>query len=318
MILCCGEALIDMIPRVLDDGRTAFVPASGGAVFNTAIAIGRLGAPAGFFSAMSSDLFGDQLRRALAESRVTTHYVVISDRLTTLAFVILDEGQARYVFFDEGSAGRMLDQDHLPALDDEVDMLFFGGISLIGEPCGSTFEALARREHTRRLIMLDPNIRPGFVTDETAYRRRLQRMISYCDILKMSDEDLAWLDRASDADEFIAALVERGPDLVILTRGAGLATAFTRTERIDVRARTVAVTDTIGAGDTFNAGVLTGLHERGLASKDGIRNIHRQDVEAIMNLGMTAASVTVSREGADPPWRDQITDWAEIGITSPY
>ena len=108
MILCCGEALIDMLPRVTAQGETAFAPYPGGAVFNTAVALGRLGAPAAFFSGLSTDLFGDMLRASLAASRVDVSLTHISDRPTTLAFVRLVDGQAEYQFHDEGSAGRML------------------------------------------------------------------------------------------------------------------------------------------------------------------------------------------------------------------
>ena len=108
MIVTCGEALIDMLPRKGADGAAVFQPFVGGSVFNVAVALGRLGVPAGFFGGLSTDFFGTMLRAALEKSRVDVSFANISDRPTTLAFVTLIAGQARYAFFDEHSAGRML------------------------------------------------------------------------------------------------------------------------------------------------------------------------------------------------------------------
>ena len=163
MILCCGEALIDMIPTPVTDGGSGFVPHSGGAVFNTAISLGRLGVPVGFVTGLSTDLFGEQLKNTLAESNVETTFSIVSGLPTTLAFVRLTDGHATYTFYDENTAGRSLRPDQLPALPDSVAAMYFGGISLISEPCAEFYAALAAREAEQRVIMLDPNIRTSFV-----------------------------------------------------------------------------------------------------------------------------------------------------------
>ncbi len=106
MILSCGEALIDMLPRETTLGEPAFSPYAGGAVFNTAIALGRLGVPSGFFTGLSTDLFGEILDQTLAASKVDTSLCARSGRPTTLAFVKLVDGQATYAFYDENTAGR--------------------------------------------------------------------------------------------------------------------------------------------------------------------------------------------------------------------
>ena len=178
MILSCGEALIDMLPRTATTGEAAFAPSAGGAVFNTAIALGRLGAPSGFLSGVSTDMLGEILADTLTASKVDTRYLARSARPTTVAFVKLVDGQATYAFYDEGTAGRMLAEAELPVLGDEVQALFVGGISLVNDPAASTYEALQAREAPTRVTMIDPNIRPGFVTDEAAYRARLDRMIA--------------------------------------------------------------------------------------------------------------------------------------------
>jgi len=134
MIYCCGEALIDMIPETT---------MSGGAVFNTAIALGRLGAAAGMVTGLSTDVFGRQLTEALTASRVQTARVIRADRPTTLAFVTLNNGQASYAFFDENSAGQMLQPADMPPLPADGGALFLGGISLTVEPCADAYACAA-------------------------------------------------------------------------------------------------------------------------------------------------------------------------------
>ncbi|MFQ6754058.1 carbohydrate kinase [Cereibacter sphaeroides] len=306
MILCCGEALIDMLPRETAGGEAAFAPYAGGAVFNTAIALGRLGAPAGFFSGLSTDLFGVQLAETLAASQVETDLCARSDRPTTLAFVRLTNGQASYAFYDENTAGRLLAPADLPALPDRVSTLFFGGISLVKVPAAATYEALMAREAPRRVTMLDPNIRPGFIADAAAYRARIGRMIALADILKLSDEDLHWLEGPGEILPLARGLLARGPKLVLVTEGAAGARAITATEDRFCAATPVQVADTVGAGDTFNAGVLAALHEAGGLSKSAVAGLSPETLDAALALGTRAAAVTVSRPGANPPWADEL------------
>ena len=301
MIICCGEALIDMLPRESVAGEPAFAPYAGGAVFNTAIALGRLGAPVQFFCGLSSDLFGEQLRAVLADSRVDSAPSHISDRPTTLAFVRLTDGHASYAFYDENTAGRMLTPADLPAVT--ADALFFGGISLVVEPCGEAYKALMLREAPGRLTMIDPNIRPGFITDEDAYRARLNAMLAVADIVKISDEDLSWLTGDTDG----ASLLDNAAtQVVLLTRGADGVTVITRRGRFDVAAQRAQVVDTVGAGDTFNAGFLAGLDRAGLLTKAGLAGATDDQLRAAAELGARAAAITVSRAGANPPWSHEI------------
>ena len=146
MILCAGEALIDMLPRDTNDGSAAFAPFAGGAVFNTAIALGRLGTPVGLFTGVSTDMFGKVLEKALTNSHVDTRLAVRSDRPTTLAFVKLTDGHAKYAFYDENTAGRMLVEADLPTDLGDTAALFLGGISLAVTPCAEAYAALCLRE----------------------------------------------------------------------------------------------------------------------------------------------------------------------------
>ncbi len=306
MILSCGEALIDMLPRTSQAGEDAFAPYPGGAVFNTAIALGRLGAPAGFFSGLSSDLFGKMLQDALAASDVRSDHAVVTERPTTLAFVKLVDGQASYAFYDENTAGRMLTPDDLPALPDDIDALFFGGISLVAEPCGSAYEALMTREAATRVTMIDPNIRPSFITDEAAYRARIDRMIALADIVKLSDEDLHWLMGEGEIAVLSRQLLDRGPSLICITEGSKGARGITAMGEVAAAASKVTVADTVGAGDTFNAGVLAGLHQAGALTKGGLAALDDRFLSEALTLGVCAAAVTVSRPGANPPWASEL------------
>lgn len=306
MILCCGEALIDMLPRRSTADEPAFSPYAGGAVFNTAIALGRLGAPVEFFSGLSTDLFGQQLTRVLTESRAGTRYAHFSARPTTLAFVELKDGHASYVFYDEGTAGRMLSPQDLPELADDVEALLFGAISLIPEPCGSTYEALMAREHEKRVVMLDPNIRPGFIPDHDRHAARILRMAAMADIVKLSDEDLAWFGESGSQEEVARAWLERGPKLIVVTQGARGAVAYSRDHVVAVGPQKVAVVDTVGAGDTFNAGILASLAEQKLLTKPAVAKLSQDAIRQALTLGAKAAAVTVSRAGANPPWRHEI------------
>jgi fructokinase len=307
MILCCGEALIDMLPRTTTLGEAAFAPYAGGALFNTAIALGRLGAPVGMFTGLSTDILGEILARTLTESHVDFSLAARSGRPTTIALVKLVDGHATYAFYDENTAGRLLAEEDLPALPASTQALFFGGISLVNDPAASTYEALQAREAPGRVTMIDPNIRPSFVTDAAAYRARIDRMIALADIVKVSDEDLRWILGDGAVPDLARALVARGPALVCVTEGARGASAHARGgAEVFVPAEKVTVADTVGAGDTFNAGVLAALHRAGLLTKAAVAALPEQAIRDALTLGVRAAAVTVSRPGANPPWGHEL------------
>ncbi|WP_421591239.1 carbohydrate kinase family protein [Shinella sp. M27] len=306
MILCCGEALIDMLPRTTTLGEDAYAPYAGGAIFNTAIALGRIGVPTGFFTGLSDDMMGDILRKTLAESGVDYSYCATLSRPTTVAFVKLVNGHATYAFYDEGTAGRMITEAELPALGDDCEALHFGAISLIPEPCGSTYEALLKREHDKRVISLDPNIRPGFIKDKDAHMARIRRMAGMADIVKFSDEDLAWFGLEGDEDALARHWLHHGAKLVVVTRGAEGAVGYTAAHKVTVPSERVTVVDTVGAGDTFDAGVLASLKMQNLLTKQQVSALSEDQIAKVLALGAKAAAVTVSRAGANPPWAKEI------------
>jgi len=306
MIVCCGEALIDMLPRTSTLGEAAYAPYAGGAIFNTAIALGRLGVSTGFFTGLSDDMLGDVLRQTLAAAHVDDSLCIVSSRPTTVAFVKLVNGSATYAFYDEGTAGRMITAADLPALGDDVEALHFGAISLIPDPCGGTYEALCAREHGSRVISLDPNIRPGFIKNAEAHKARILRMAAQSDIIKFSDEDLDWFGQPGDHDALAAHWLTLGPKLVVITKGADGAVGYSASHKVSVPSERVTVVDTVGAGDTFDAGVLASLKRDGLLTKAAVASLDETAIAHALALGAKAAAVTVSRAGANPPWANEI------------
>ena len=299
MILCAGEALIDMLPRQTALGEATFMPCTGGAALNMAVALARLDTPVSLFTGLSTDMFGNQLRATLAAAGVGDR-AATSDRPTTLAFVELVDSSARYAFFDENTAGRMLTADDLPALDD-VQAVALGGISLAVEPCADAFETLCTRAAPDKLVMIDPNIRPLFISDEARYRARLTRMMAVADIVKLSDEDLDWWN-GGDID----ALLASGPKMLVMTKGPEGAVAIRASGMVSVPATRVNVVDTIGAGDTFNAGFMAGLSDANALSKAALATLSDDTLRNALTLGVQAAGITVSRAGANPPHRSEL------------
>ncbi|SHH03360.1 carbohydrate kinase family protein [Cognatishimia maritima] len=306
MILCAGECLIDMLPRQIDCAP-ALLPTPGGAVMNTAIGLGRLGVDVSFLSGISTDQFGRLIEAHLEASNVDLQFAHKSDRPTTLAFVDFSTGTVTYDFYDENTAGRCLSTTDLPELPDAVDALFLGGISLINEPAAEAYAQLASA-YPQKLLMLDPNIRPSFIKDQAAYRDRLNRLLAHSDIVKTSDEDLEWLfPDAHDTKEGIAALLSLGPSIVLFTEGAKGATAWRKTGgTVFVSAPKTTVVDTVGAGDTFNAGFLAGLSDQNLLSPKASANISDTQLETALDLAVRAAAYSVSQQGAQPPRREQL------------
>jgi fructokinase len=306
MILCCGEALIDMLPRKGADGSDVYQPFNGGSVYNTAIALSRLGTPTGFFAGLSTDFFGDSLVEGLKAAGVSPKFMRRKDLHTTLALVKLTNGHARYSFIDDGSAGRMLLKSDIPKLPKSVAALHFGSISLIPEPSGGTYEALLKKASKSKVISLDPNIRPTVITDKKKHMARLARLIAKTDLLKISDEDVAYMTGGDNFTKAAKGWLKAGVKIVAITRGGTGVEVFTKKHALSLEAPKVKVADTVGAGDTFTAGFLTYLHRNTLLAKKAMANIEATQLMHAAEFAMKCAAVTVSRPGADPPWAKDV------------
>ena len=306
MIICCGDALIDMLPFNSEQDRQGFYPVPGGALFNTSISLGRLGETVGLISGVSTDPFGEDLLAELISSGVDASLCVRSGRLSTLAFVKMVDGNAAYLFFDENSAGRMLTIPDLPVIRDNVTTLHFGAISLMQEPAAVTYESLMSSNKHHKVISLDPNIRMDFIEDEDNYRARLSRMCAMSDIIKVSDDDLHWLAMGIDHDDIITNWLQDSASIVLITMGSKGAIAYTSSGTVQVPSQRTTVVDTVGAGDTFNAGFLAGLRRRGVLTKDKISGVTEVDLRSALDLACKVAAFTVSQAGANPPWQSDI------------
>ncbi|WP_299043984.1 carbohydrate kinase [uncultured Tateyamaria sp.] len=303
MILCAGEALIDMIPNA--DG--AYVPHVGGAVLNTAVALGRLGVDVGLITGLSSDPFGTMIADHMSASHVATAYAVRSDRNTTLAFVHLDQGNATYTFYDDATATRAIQPIDIASVPAGTNAMFFGGISLCNPPVADSLLDLALSQSADRLVMADPNIRPGFVSDHAGYRARLTKLIARADIVKLSDDDIAWMVPDGDLAAKARAILDLGCKMLLLTEGGDGATAhLANGAQVRVAAEKAQVVDTVGAGDTFNAGCLAALDRAGALSPAAIQALDKPTITDMLSLAARAAAVTVSRAGANPPWQSEL------------
>lgn len=308
MIVVAGEALVDLVPA---PGGT-LLPRLGGGPFNVAMAAGRLGAPTAFLSRVSTDTFGDALVDRLRESQVVVDLVQRGPEPTTLAVVgLAPDGSARYVFYVEGTADRLV-TDPGP-LCGEAAALSLGTLSLVLEPGATVYETMLRRESERGLLTaLDPNVRPVLIPDAEAYRKRFESWLPDVGLLKISVEDARWLaDTGQDADvlDDLRRWQQAGPAAVVVTRGAeGLAVLTGDGELVEVPPVRVKVVDTIGAGDTVQGALLAWLHDRGALSKSAVRSLRAEEWRAALAFAGAAAAITVSRAGAEPPYAAELAD----------
>lgn len=302
MIVHTGEALIDFIPVRDSNGGRAFKPVPGGSPYNTSVALARLDVPNAFLGRISRDFFGDQLVEYLTQNGVGTGLIARGDSLSTLAFVSKNEaGGVRYAFFANGAADRAFAPEDIPELPDGTTAIQFGSISLIGDPAGETIIQLVEREKDRRVISFDPNIRASIIEDEAVYRDRLDRAVRASTVIKVSDEDLAWMTGSDSIDSAANELLRQGPLLVVVTEGPRGSWAYAGDCVARVDAVKTSVSDTVGAGDSFHAAVLAWCYHSGLLNKEGIGTLTTDKLEEMLRFAGAVAAKTCSRTGADPP-----------------
>jgi fructokinase len=295
-ILVGGEALYDL---VIDDAGSVTGHAGGGP-FNAARTIGRLRQPVAFLGRLSTDRLGATHERMLTDDGVGTAAVVRTSDPTTLALASLDAiGSASWSFYVDGTAAvGLTPEDALAALPDRVAALHAGSLGFVLEPLAAALEAVVEHLAGDTMIVLDPNVRPQVVDDEQAFRARLERVIARSDLLKVSEEDLEWLDRDRSPAQAARALLERGPAAVLLTRGADGATVITAGGETPIEPVATEVVDTIGAGDAFGGAFLAWWVSHGHGSPE----LANDDlvVEGARFAAVVAAR-TVAQAGASPP-----------------
>jgi len=296
-LLVVGEALIDVVRRA--DGSVDESP--GGSPANVALALGRLGHAPTLLTRLGADEGGDRIRAWLGDSHVDVVAVPASRTATATASLDAD-GSATYEFNLEWALPDV-------AAAPPVSIVHTGSIAALLEPGASEAARLVRALRETTLVTYDPNVRPALLPDRADARARVEAWVALADVVKASEEDLAWL--YPEADPLTAAEIwlASGPALVVVTLGGGGAVAMTRTHLVRVTAEQVDVVDTVGAGDTFMAALIDGLFGLGevdAGARLGLRDMGSDHVRRLLTHAARAAAVTVSRAGADPPWRREL------------
>ncbi|MCP1496042.1 fructokinase [Pseudomonas migulae] len=311
MYLVCGEALFDFFSEDDASGlasKVNFKAIAGGSPFNVAVGLRRLGVDAALFAGLSTDYLGRRLQQVLQDEGVRPDYLVDFAAPTTLAMVAVGaNGSPHYSFRGEGCADRQLKPEHLPPLGAEVRGLHIGSFSLVVQPIADTLLALVQRESGKRLISLDPNVRLNPEPNIELWRSRVATLVELADLIKVSDEDLSLLYPEQDPQRVIEGWLQHRCQLVFLTRGGEGATVFSRAHGSwSVPACSVKIADTVGAGDTFQAALITWLTEQQLDSVEGVQSLAREQIDGMLRFAVQAAALTCSKTGPDLPYRQQL------------
>ena len=311
MIICAGESLIDMVSFVTEKGEVQYSPHVGGSILNSAIALGRLGADTYFCGAISNDAFGRLIEDCYRDSRVQEDFIIKTNRPTTLAYSdISDDGIAQYRFVDEHSAGRLIDKNSLKPFVNKIKnakALLVGGISLQAEPCGTSWQWLVEQVAGHCVIYFDANIRPDFIEDKDKYLERFERLTRKVDIIKISEEDYSYLYGEQNFEKVSAEWLEKGIKMIVLTLGEkGAKVIYGGGREISVGIEPVKVIDTIGAGDSFNAGLLFDLDKQKMLDQEKLVSIDKSTLKKTLTFANQIARFTVTQKGANPPWLDEL------------
>ncbi|WP_374486440.1 carbohydrate kinase [Zoogloea sp.] len=310
MFLVCGEALFD----VFINGNAAassdvlkLEAHPGGSPFNVAIGLARLGQPVSFLAGISRDMLGERLVAKLRSEGVETSTVQRLAAPTTLGLVGLDDqGVPAYAFYGDGAADRRLDIAALPVLDPAIRAIHLGSYATVVEPTAGALETLVRRECGQRLIAYDPNVRLNVEPSLARWHARVDTLSTLAHLIKISDEDVRLLYDDLPPEDFARRMLARGARLVVVTRGADGAIAWTARASVQVPGVPVDLQDTVGAGDTFQAAMLTWLADGGRLSPDALETLGADDIAAMLGYAARAAALTCSRRGADLPRKEEV------------
>ncbi len=307
LLTSMGEILIDFLPITEGGQTTGFQMHAGGAPFNVAVGMARLGQPTAFASKVATDFFGRYLHAHLTHEGIDPRFLIPTDAQSTLAFVAMEGGEPSYAFYGEGAADTLLTPDDLPAaLFEETGILHCGSISLLRGTTPQAVLATVERLKGHALISFDPNLRPGLVHDEAGYRALLDRMFALADVVKLSSMDLGWLAPGRSVGDMVTDLLARGPGLVAITQGGTGVLVLRGEDRWMVPSFRVPVVDTVGAGDAFSSGLLAGLAERGVTSRAALDHLPEAELVATLRFATAVAAITCSRAGSNPPRRAEV------------
>lgn len=304
--LVCGEALYDVFVDAETESGFALDARVGGSAFNVAIGLARLGQPVAMVTGVATDALGQKLATTLAAEGVDTTRLALKSAQTTLALVTLGgDGGARYAFYADGAADRQVRPEDLPQLDDAQGVLF-GCFSLLTKPTGDSFLDYAKQAKGGPLVTLDPNIRATVEPDMGRWRSRVEAFAAHADLVKVSLEDLELLYPGVSPASLARRWLTGGARLVVVTRGKQGASAWTDEINVEASPPRANVVDTVGAGDSFLAALVTALAEAGLASRKGLTGLDAGPLGRMMQFAVQAAALTCEKRGADLPMRAQL------------
>jgi fructokinase len=288
----CGEALMDLIPISGGDR----VPMVGGGPANTAKAVARLGYSTFFIGGISSDDYGSAIEEELTGSGVDLTLTYGGDEPTALAIATIDEnGLAKYDFELEGTASFAFNASWLPG--GEPDVIHVGSVATLIEPGASALLAWISTKSVP--IIFDPNVRPSIQSDKNVYRAAVERWIDVATIVKLSEDDLNFL-YGSESDSVVSSWLDRGVSIVVVTRAEKGLKAYSNMGVVEVPAVKVDLVDSVGAGDTIGAVLVEGVLVHGVA------NLVGDTLRSVLSRAATAAAITCSRAGANPPSREEL------------
>ena len=297
-IWVCGEVLIDLIPGA-DGVRVGHV---GGGPANTAKALARLGRDAQFIAGISTDADGVAARKELLEDEVKLDLALTSDKPTCLAIVSLDaNGGASYEFKIAGTATFDFSLDWLPdPARYKPNVLHIGTLATVIAPGADVLYDWALRVAEFAPIVFDPNIRPAVLADRDLYEAAVEKWAAISSVIKVSDDDLAWLYPGQNYADVAARWINDGAALVVVTRGAQGIIGFTSEGPVEVEGAKITVADTVGAGDTVGAIIVEAMIEKGILALTG------DVLRATLHRAAVAAGITCSRKGAQPPYKHEL------------
>ena len=301
-IWVCGEVLIDLLPG--EPERTAIV---GGGPANTAKALSRLGHEVQFIDGISTDAYGKLARTELIRDGVGLNLALTSDLPTCTATVSLsDDGSASYEFLIDGTATFAFDDSWLPDPEKyKPEVLQIGTLVTIIEPGASVLYEWAIQVSEFAPIVFDPNIRPSVKPDLVKYRDEVEKWIKISSVVKFSEDDIAALYPNEDPIEIAKICIEKGVQLVVITKGASGLVGVTADGVVEVLGVKVAVVDTVGAGDTVGAILVEAIAQIGILNLTGLK------LREVLHRAAVAAAITCSRAGAQPPRAFELTEALE-------
>jgi fructokinase len=297
-IWVCGEVLIDLIP----DGSGERVPHVGGGPANTAKALARLGHEVYFIDGISSDKYGQMSRQELLDDEVKLDLALTSDKPTCLAIVSLNEsGGASYEFEIDGTATFDFSTSWLPDPSRyKPNVLHIGTLVTVIQPAADVLYDWAMQVAEFAPIVFDPNVRSAVMNDRDKYLAAVERWVAISSVVKVSDDDMAWLYPGLQYADVAKRWINDGAALVVVTRGAEGLVGFTAEGVVEVPGVKVDVADTVGAGDTVGAIVVESMIEK------GILNLTGDTLKAVLHRAAVAAGITCSRKGAQPPYKHEL------------